>query len=68
MIILFAPSEGKRPGGTLPPLPAESLIFPELYPKRLEVAERYQQLVGEGDTRGEVIQKCGEPTFVDSWE
>jgi hypothetical protein len=26
------------------------------------------QLVGEGDTRAEVIQKCGEPTFVDSWE
>ena len=51
MIILFAPSEGKRPGGTLPPLSAESLIFPELYPKRLEVAERYQQLVGEGDDK-----------------
>jgi hypothetical protein len=26
------------------------------------------QLVGEGDTRAEVIQKCGESTFVDSWE
>ena len=26
------------------------------------------QLVSEGDTRAEVIQKCGEPTFVDSWE
>jgi hypothetical protein len=26
------------------------------------------QLVGEGDTRAEVIQKCCEPTFVDSWE
>ena len=24
--------------------------------------------MGEGDTRAEVIQKCGEPTFVDSWE
>ena len=26
------------------------------------------QLVSEGDTRAEVIQKCGEPTYVDSWE
>jgi hypothetical protein len=26
------------------------------------------QLVSEGDTRAEVIQKCGDPTFVDSWE
>jgi hypothetical protein len=25
-------------------------------------------LVSDGDTRAEVIQKCGEPTFVDSWE
>ena len=25
------------------------------------------QLVSEGDTRAEVIQKCGEPTLVDSW-
>ena len=26
------------------------------------------RLVSEGDTRAEVIQRCGEPTFVDSWE
>jgi hypothetical protein len=26
------------------------------------------QLVSVGDTRAEVIQKCGEPTYVDSWE
>jgi hypothetical protein len=26
------------------------------------------RLVNEGDTRAEVIHKCGEPTFVDSWE
>ena len=26
------------------------------------------RLVSVGDTRDEVIQKCGEPTFVDSWE
>jgi hypothetical protein len=24
--------------------------------------------VGEGDTRAEVIQRCGDPNFVDSWE
>ena len=26
------------------------------------------RLVCEGDTRAEVIQRCGNPTFVDSWE
>jgi hypothetical protein len=26
------------------------------------------QLVSEGDTRAEVFQKCGEPTYIDSWE
>jgi hypothetical protein len=26
------------------------------------------QLVGKGDTRAEVIQRCGEPNFVDSWK
>lgn len=48
MIILFAPSEGKREGGTLPPLNTESYLFPELYEKRLEVLERYETLVREG--------------------
>jgi hypothetical protein len=26
------------------------------------------RLANEGDTRAEVIHKCGPPTFVDSWE
>ena len=48
MIILFAPSEGKREGGELPPLSESSLIFPERYPQRLEIIERYQKVVHEG--------------------
>ncbi len=48
MIILFAPSEGKREGGKLPPLSESSLIFPECYPKRLEIMEHYQKVVREG--------------------
>jgi len=48
MIILFSPSEGKREGGTLPPLNQESLIFPDLYPKRLDVIEHYQTLTQRG--------------------
>jgi len=48
MIILFSPSEGKREGGTLPPLNQQSLIFPDLYPKRLEVIEQYQSLTHRG--------------------
>ncbi|MGZ5207403.1 MAG: YaaA family protein [Sulfuricurvum sp.] len=48
MIILFAPSEGKREAGTLPPLCESSLIFPEYYSKRLEVMERYQKIVHQG--------------------
>lgn len=49
MVILFSPSEGKREGGTLPPLNPQSLIFPDLYPKRLEVIERYESLIREGN-------------------
>lgn len=49
MKILFAPSEGKREGGDFPPLSESSLIFPEYYSKRLEVANRYQKVVSEGN-------------------
>jgi len=49
MIILFSPSEGKREGGTLPPLNQDSLIFPDLYPKRLAVIEHYQTLTQNGN-------------------
>lgn len=48
MIILFSPSEGKREGGALAPLYQQSLIFPDLYPKRLEVIEQYQKLTQNG--------------------
>lgn len=48
MIILFSPSEGKREGGTLAPLNPESLLFPHLYPKRLEVIEQYEKLTQSG--------------------
>lgn len=48
MIILFAPSEGKREGGNELPLTSQSLIFPELYSKRLEVLVHYQRLIHEG--------------------
>lgn len=48
MIILFSPSEGKREGGVLPPLNQQSLLFPDLYLKRLEVVEQYQLLTQQG--------------------
>ncbi|MFA6189361.1 MAG: YaaA family protein [Sulfuricurvum sp.] len=49
MTILFAPSEGKRPGGDSPSLAAASLIFPELYEKRFEVISQYEKLIREGE-------------------
>ncbi len=49
MIILFAPSEGKRPGGTAPSLNSASLMFPDLYTKRLEVLLKYEKLITHGD-------------------
>jgi cytoplasmic iron level regulating protein YaaA (DUF328/UPF0246 family) len=48
MIILFSPSEGKREGGTLPPLNQQSFIFPDLFSKRLEVIEQYEKLTLNG--------------------
>ena len=48
MIILFSPSEGKREGGTFPPLDPQNLLFPDLYPKRLEVIKQYQLLTQQG--------------------
>lgn len=48
MIILFAPSEGKREGGAFPPLNHDSLLFPDLYPKRFNVIEQYEKLVQDG--------------------
>ncbi|MGA9045397.1 YaaA family protein [Sulfuricurvum sp.] len=48
MIILFAPSEGKREGGKCLPLNRESLIFPDLFSKRLEVIAQYEKVVHGG--------------------
>lgn len=49
MIILFSPSEGKQEGGVLPPLNPYSLLFPELYSKRFEVIEQYEQIICDGN-------------------
>jgi uncharacterized protein len=48
MVILFSPSEGKREGGSLPPINQQSFIFPELFSKRLNVIEQYQSLTQQG--------------------
>ena len=49
MIILFAPSEGKRTGGDKAPMNGDTFICPELYSKRLEMMVRYEALVQQGD-------------------
>lgn len=48
MVILFAPSEGKKAGGILPSFSETSFLFSELYPYRLEIINRYQTLVQTG--------------------
>ena len=49
MIILFAPSEGKRQGGDASSLSRTSLIFPELYDQRQEVIEKYAKTIHTGN-------------------
>lgn len=49
MIILFAPSEGKRLGGGLPSLNSTSFIFPMFYEKRLEVICSYEKVIQTGE-------------------
>ncbi|WP_456449546.1 YaaA family protein [Hydrogenimonas sp.] len=49
MTILFAPSEGKRPGGDLPPVDVEAFRFPELYDHRYEAMKRYDDFVESAD-------------------
>lgn len=49
MIILFAPSEGKRSGGKGSSISSTSLMFPQLYSKRLEVISKYEQVLRAGD-------------------
>lgn len=48
MVILFSPSEGKRQGGSYPPLDETALVFPELFGKRFEVIEQYAYLTQNG--------------------
>ncbi|MDP3301835.1 MAG: YaaA family protein [Sulfuricurvum sp.] len=48
MIILFAPSEGKRSGGESASIKPLSFIFTELYEKRLEVISKYEKAVQAG--------------------
>lgn len=48
MIILFAPSEGKRLGGESPSLNSASFLFPALYEKRFEVVSAYEKVVQKG--------------------
>ncbi len=48
MKILLAPSEGKRPGGEEPFDPC-ALLFGELCPLRMELLERYREILEEGD-------------------
>jgi len=47
MTILFAPSEAKRTGGS-GRMKKESFCFPELYDKRVEAAEKYNELLKNG--------------------
>jgi hypothetical protein len=49
MVILFAPSEGKKEGGILPPLNSDPLLFPELYEKRRDVIQQYEQVIRDGN-------------------
>ena len=50
MTILFAPSEGKRPGGDLPPIEREAFCLPNFYDRRLEAVRRYNAFVKAADT------------------
>lgn len=50
MIILFAPSEGKRAGGEGAPLSRQSLLFPQLYDRRVEAIKCYEAYVRSADT------------------
>ena len=45
MYILFSPSEGKKEGGEHAPLNEKSLLFPELYSKRLPLLQSYNTLI-----------------------
>jgi len=48
--ILFSPSEGKVHGGDGAPLSPDALLFPDYYPKRQEVLDRYMHFIKHADT------------------
>jgi len=50
MTVLFAPSEGKRPGGTLPPVDESAFCLPGLHACRLEAMKRYSDFLRHADT------------------
>ena len=45
MKILFSPSETKNDGGNLEYINKNSFIFPELFEKRLEILEKYNNFI-----------------------
>jgi len=45
MTILFAPSEGKKSGGTLPPIDKDAFCFSNLYSYREEVIKKYNNFL-----------------------
>lgn len=49
MTILFAPSEGKREGGTLPPIDKTAFCFENLYSRRLDALNSYRDFVSSAD-------------------
>ena len=55
MTILFAPSEGKKTGGSLPPIDQSAFCFPDLYARRIEAVERYDTFVRNASV--EALQK-----------
>jgi len=59
--VLFAPSEGKRPGGDLPPIDESAFCLPELYGYRLEAVTRYDEYVEQADeARHALIEKAAQ--------
>ena len=58
MKILFSPSETKRAGGAEIPFDKNSFIFPELFEKRLEIVNSYNEFILNA-TKDELIRVFG---------
>lgn len=58
MKILFSPSETKRAGGAEKPFDKNSFIFPELFEKRLEIVNSYNEFILNA-TKDELIRIFG---------